>query len=249
MVCYFHGEVDSAKAVQLKGNDCIIFNSVTTDALLISVSLTLAASPHLASFDAHSLRLHSLVCNNGAASRAEVIISALDLWVMLNIGENCSLLWRVRFAVWPAPDDYLFEQNRPRAFFYEIPHDHNFNLLTLCIHGPGYEIDFCRYDHIAVQGYVGESVALKNFGRHHFKPGEIWYYESSSDIHIQYPPAALSMSMNSLERHTVVSKNEQFHFDVTNGTITEKVSRESLTWRVMDHVCNAFNDILGKAAL
>lgn len=78
MVCYFHGEVDSAKAVQLKGNDCIIFNSVTTDALLISVSLTLAASPYLASFDAHSLRLHSLVCNNGAASRAEVIISALD---------------------------------------------------------------------------------------------------------------------------------------------------------------------------
>lgn len=132
----------------------------------------------------------------------------------------------LRIAIWPSKDDYIYENNDKDAFFYNIPHDHNFNLLTTCIHGSGYKTEFYSYNHDETEKKLFSKVNLENRGLYTLAKGDTWFYESSSDIHIQHPPDTLSITLNIIENINPFDVKPQFHFDIKNSLISEIISRK-----------------------
>ena len=66
----------------------------------------------------------------------------------------------VRANFWPAENDSIIQVSGLRSFFYGVPHDHNFDFLTVGYLGPGYISDFYEYDFDEVVGYPGEKVQI-----------------------------------------------------------------------------------------
>ena len=69
----------------------------------------------------------------------------------------------IRANIWPAADDYMVRASGGDAFVLGLPHDHNFNFLTLGYFGPGYWSDYYEYDYADVIGYRGEAVPSLKF--------------------------------------------------------------------------------------
>ena len=51
----------------------------------------------------------------------------------------------LRANIWPSREEHMFRASGPGAFVYELPHDHNFDFLTLGYFGPGYSSDYYEY--------------------------------------------------------------------------------------------------------
>jgi hypothetical protein len=62
----------------------------------------------------------------------------------------------LRANFWPAREDPVVRASGPAAFFYDLPHDHNFPFLTYGYLGPGYWSDYFEYDVDALAGVPGE---------------------------------------------------------------------------------------------
>lgn len=104
--------------------------------------------------------------------------------------------------------------------YYGVAHDHSFNLLTIGYFGPGYVTDFYEYDRSKVAGYVGEVVEMTFLERTQLGQGEVLFMRESKDIHIQYPPESLSISLNLMSTNPARAHDiEQFLFDVEKKTI------------------------------
>ena len=67
----------------------------------------------------------------------------------------------LRANIWPSRDEHMFRASGGGAFVYELPHDHNFDFLTVGYFGPGYWSDYWEYDYEAVAGAVGERAGLR----------------------------------------------------------------------------------------
>ena len=65
----------------------------------------------------------------------------------------------LRANIWPARGDPAFEASGAGSFVYGLPHDHNFDFLTVGYFGPGYVSDYWEYDYGCVSGEVGECIA------------------------------------------------------------------------------------------
>lgn len=104
--------------------------------------------------------------------------------------------------------------------FYGIAHDHAFNLLTIGYHGPGYETDFYEYDRSKVAGYIGEDIEMEFLERTRLGFGKILFMREAKDIHIQYPPEEMSISLNLMSQNHANTRNmEQFIFDIEKKKI------------------------------
>ncbi|WP_251476406.1 hypothetical protein [Stenotrophomonas lactitubi] len=128
----------------------------------------------------------------------------------------------LRVNLWPAADDPFADVNRghfDRFYVYgsQYAHDHNFDFLTIGLHGPGYQTDLWTYDNASVAGSVGEQVALTPQGRQRLAPGTMLLFRKSVDVHAQWPPETLSVSLNFIPEVTPVS--EQYLFDIHAGRI------------------------------
>jgi hypothetical protein len=128
----------------------------------------------------------------------------------------------LRVNLWPPADDPYAEVNQDhfdRFYVYgtQYAHDHNFDFLTIGLHGPGYETDLWTYDHSSVVGCVGEQVVLTPQGRKCLTPGTMLLFRKSLDVHAQWPPEELSVSLNFIPEVTPVS--EQYLFDLQAGRI------------------------------
>ncbi len=53
----------------------------------------------------------------------------------------------MRANFWPSADEHMFRASGSGAFSYELPHDHNFDFLTVGYFGPGYTSDYYEYDY------------------------------------------------------------------------------------------------------
>ncbi len=126
--------------------------------------------------------------------------------------------WFVRANLWPAERDAVLRASGRRAFFYDLPHDHNFSFLTIGHHGPGYESDYWEIDE-APLGVPGEAVALRAIGRRTLGPGEILLYRAHRDVHAQRPPQAFSATLNLMESSGREPWRDQYRFDTENGRI------------------------------
>jgi len=104
------------------------------------------------------------------------------------------------------------------GFRYDILHDHNFDILTVGYTGPGYTTRNYTYDNSHVVGLLGEDTHMVREESFTLSEGTIALYRAKHDIHIQLPPAALSVSLNLIPR--TASQNElQFQIDEDSGRI------------------------------
>jgi hypothetical protein len=135
--------------------------------------------------------------------------------------------WFLRANMWPAADDPLVRANGRRAFFYDVPHDHNFSFLTIGHHGPGYQSDYWEYEPDGVAGLPGEAVALRFAGRQRLDPGRMMLYRARRDVHDQKPPEAFSVSLNLVGATGRDAWCPQFRFDPERGRIAEVLNHSA----------------------
>jgi hypothetical protein len=105
------------------------------------------------------------------------------------------------------------------AFFYDMPHDHNFPFLTYGYLGPGYWSDYYEYDVGALTGLPGEPAGLRFVERARLEPGRLMLYRMRRDVHVQLPPDNFSVSLNILGADPAQPWLDQYRFDISRGTI------------------------------
>ena len=130
----------------------------------------------------------------------------------------------LRANIWPSPDEHMFRASGGGAFVYGLPHDHNFDFLTLGYFGPGYWSDYWEYDYEAVAGAVGEPAGLRFVERSRLEPGKLMHYRAHRDVHSQLPPDALSVSLNVMHAGGAQGWLDQYRFDVERNTIAGVLS-------------------------
>jgi len=125
----------------------------------------------------------------------------------------------LRANFWPAQDDPLVRASGPAAFFYGMPHDHNFPFLTYGYAGPGYWSGYYEYDVEALTGLADEPAGLRFVERSRLEPGRLMLYRMRRDVHAQLPPDSLSVSLNILGADPAQPWLDQYRFDTDAGTI------------------------------
>ena len=130
----------------------------------------------------------------------------------------------LRANIWPSRDEHMFRASGGGSFVYELPHDHNFDFLTLGYFGPGYWSDYWEYDYAAVAGAVGEKAGLRFAERSRLAPGKLMHYRAHRDVHSQLPPDALSVSLNVMHAGGAQGCLDQYRFDVEKDEIAAVLS-------------------------
>ncbi|MEP9358626.1 transposase [Sphingomonas sp. KR3-1] len=125
----------------------------------------------------------------------------------------------LRANFWPARHDSLTRASGPAAFFYDLPHDHNFPFLTWGYRGPGYWSDDYEYDVAPLAGLPGEHAGLRFVERTRLDPGKLMLYRMRRDVHVQLPPDSMSVSLNILGSDPAQPWLDQYRFDIASGTI------------------------------
>lgn len=150
--------------------------------------------------------------------RDDVLDNAYGPQVMMLAPPNGQFF--IRANIWPAVDDYMVRASGGDAFVLGLPHDHNFNFLTLGYFGPGYWSDYYEYDFGDVIGYRGEAVpSLKFVERSRLEQGKIMLYRAHIDVHAQRAADALSVSINIMHTTGAQGWLDQYRFDLERGTI------------------------------
>jgi hypothetical protein len=130
----------------------------------------------------------------------------------------------LRANVWPSREEHMFRASGGGSFVYELPHDHNFDFLTVGYFGPGYWSDYWEYDYEAVAGAVGEKAGLRFVERSRLEPGKLMHYRAHRDVHSQLPPDALSVSLNVMHAGGAQGCLDQYRFDVDRDEIAAVIS-------------------------
>jgi hypothetical protein len=143
------------------------------------------------------------------------------------LGRSQDFFMRANF--WPAATDPIVRTSGGRHFFYDRPHDHNFDFLTVGYYGPGYLSDFYEYDHAGVVGYLGEPLDLRYMGRDALPFGRIMLYRASVDVHNQIPPESFSISLNVMpDLPGQIANVMQYMIDMPSNTIESIANKTSL---------------------
>ena len=132
--------------------------------------------------------------------------------------------YTLRANFWPAARDAVTRASGEAAFFYHLPHDHDFAFLTYGYLGPGYWSDYWERDPAATVGVPGEVAGLVFTGRRRLEPGRLMLYRRHVDVHSQLPPDSFSVSLNILFADPEPARREQYRFDVAAGTFAQGLS-------------------------
>lgn len=133
----------------------------------------------------------------------------------------------LRANIWPSRDEHMYRASGDASFVYGLPHDHNFNFLTLGYFGPGYWSDYYEIDYRQVTGWRGEPVDLRFIERARLDPGKVQLYRAHLDVHRQLPPDALSVSINIMHTCGAQGWLDQYAFDLEGGTLSRILSAGS----------------------
>lgn len=131
----------------------------------------------------------------------------------------------VRANLWPSSEDHLVRASGNASFVYGLPHDHNFDFITLGYFGPGYWSDYYEYDYAQVTGWVGEDVPSLHFvERSRLEEGKLMHYRAHRDVHAQFPADSLSVSLNLMHMSGAQGWLDQYRFDLENRKIDGIIS-------------------------
>jgi hypothetical protein len=130
----------------------------------------------------------------------------------------------LRANFWAGRQDHMFRASGHGAFSYELPHDHNFDFLTVGYFGPGYASDYYEYDYEAVAGVIGEKAGLRFIERSTLDPGKLMHYRAHVDVHSQLPPESLSVSVNIMHSGGAQGWLDQYSFDVERDEVAKVIS-------------------------
>lgn len=125
----------------------------------------------------------------------------------------------MRANIWPADSDHMLRASGRDSFVYELPHDHNFDFLTVGYFGPGYWSDYYEFDYEALDGWKGEPAGLRFTERARLEPGKLMHYRAHVDVHRQLPPDELSVSLNILHVSRAQAWFDQYRFDTERNVV------------------------------
>ncbi len=125
----------------------------------------------------------------------------------------------VRANLWPARADRVTRASGADAFFYDLPHDHNFPFLTYGYLGPGYWSDYYEVAADPLRGVAGEAAGLRFVERARLEPGRLMLYRMRRDVHVQLPPDRFSVSLNILGIDPAQPWVDQFRYDIATDTV------------------------------
>lgn len=126
----------------------------------------------------------------------------------------------LRANIWPSEEEACFTASGARNFVYDLPHDHNFDFLTVGYFGPGYRSDYYEYDYEEVIGFKGERPELRFVERSALHEGRLMHYRAHRDIHSQLPPEATSISLNIMHVDAAQGWFNQYGFDLESNAVT-----------------------------
>lgn len=178
---------------------------------LAQVAPTLAALGNDRTFLAE-LALNSLK----DACRSQSLANGYSPQVLMLVPPNGKFF--IRANIWPSETDAMLRDSSRAAYYYNRPHDHAFDFLTLGYAGPGYWSDYYEYDG-AVEGLAAEAVDLRFIERSRLSQGKLMLYRANVDIHDQLPPDAMSVSINIMPMTSTQAWRRQYFFDLSAGRI------------------------------
>lgn len=121
----------------------------------------------------------------------------------------------IRANLWPSLDEHMVRASGGASFVYGLPHDHNFDFLTIGYFGPGYWSDYYEVDYDEIVGWRGEPVpSLRFIERARLEEGKIQLYRAHIDVHAQLPADALSVSLNIMHTTGAQGWLDQYRFDL-----------------------------------
>lgn len=127
--------------------------------------------------------------------------------------------YRLRANIWPSMADLTAGRVQMAEPSYDVAHDHNFHFLTATCFGTGYITEIYEYDPAAVEGYIGEPVALRFLERTQFRSGHAMLYRGARDVHAQYPPEDVSITLSLMIEPAALLARDQYFFDLRRRTI------------------------------
>ncbi|MCI5045305.1 MAG: hypothetical protein MRY72_11465 [Aquisalinus sp.] len=145
--------------------------------------------------------------------------------MLLHLPEKQQDNFYLRANFWPSVKDQPVIAAGPGPFFYNRPHDHNFNFLTVGYFGPGYWSNYYEYNHDRIIGYPGEQIDDLVFTeKRALSEGHIMLYRASCDVHEQLPADSMSISLNVLENSPRVRLTDQYSFDLERKAIKQIIN-------------------------
>jgi len=144
----------------------------------------------------------------------------------MRYSDQCQVLARrpeyiVRMAAWDVPrvrggssrydEDYLS---------YRFVHNHNFDLLTAGVYGPGYKSLNWHLDMPIQHFETDESVNLIKLPDEVLEDGDVLFFKSWHNVHAQLPPTSFSMSLNLIIANPLVP---QFSFDSARSVAIKQI--------------------------
>ena len=167
-----------------------------------------------------------LVSELAQRHREDVLSSAYSPQVVMLAPPNGQFF--IRANIWPSAAEHMVRASGEAAFAIGLPHDHNFDFLTLGYFGPGYWSDYYEYDYEAVVGYPGEAVpSLRFIERSRLELGKMMLYRAHLDVHAQYPADTLSVSLNIMRTQGAQAWLDQYRFDLDRGEIAGRLAAGS----------------------
>jgi hypothetical protein len=127
----------------------------------------------------------------------------------------------VRANIWPSMSDIAGGRVYLAEPAYDVAHDHNFNFLTTNYFGPGYTTEIYEFEYETLEGYIGEPVDLRFLERVQFAGSSVMLYRASKDMHVQFAPEDLSITLNLMLFTPEVRLRDQYHFDVSKRVLME----------------------------
>jgi hypothetical protein len=133
------------------------------------------------------------------------------------LGKTSNGRFHVRANVWKVPQSHAgSETYESDLYAYNLPHDHNFDFLTVGFYGPGYWTDLYEYEYDKLSLQIGEHADIAFVERTSLPVGKVMMYRKGRDIHTQLPPDDLSISINLLAITDEQLVRQQYFFDVEN---------------------------------
>ena len=149
----------------------------------------------------------------------------------------------IRANIWlPIVGGSRTETFQKRLYAYDLPHDHNFNFLTVGYFGEGYTTDIYEYRYEDCIGYLDEASGANFLGRYRLEPGRVMLYRSGRDVHVQYAPETVSVSVNLMGRNVDLDSQQQYIFDTATGRLIggagDVVSNRLFLVEVAEHIAD-----------